>query len=171
MGQKPGAAGGNRARVVRIERDSHVGVTGAQHGGKPGRLHFPAPPFTGLFEMPVVAHFLQSAFAVDLFLQTPQRLVNRFPFFQSNFGQELSLPLYVPRVRHGHAINGRLTCNPPANMSTFNLQAQFCMAFHQNYPKLSWKSTTCISCFGTFKNWSKTAHERHKTHEKYREIS
>ena len=79
--------------AVRVYKASHVSIAGAQHGGKPGRLHLSAPPFAGLLEMPVVAHFFQSAFAVDLFLQAPQRLVNRLAFFQSYFGQELSLPL------------------------------------------------------------------------------
>jgi hypothetical protein len=39
--------------------------------------------------MPVIAHFLQGAFAVDLFLQSPQRLIHRLAFFQSNFGQKI----------------------------------------------------------------------------------
>jgi len=67
--------------AVRIYRASHIGVTGAQHGGKAGGLHFAAFALAGLFKMPVVAHFLQGSFAIDLFLQSPQGLVNRFAFF------------------------------------------------------------------------------------------
>jgi hypothetical protein len=104
--------------ALRIQKDSHVGVAGAQHGGKTGGLHLPAPPLTGLFEMPMVAHFLQSALSVDLFLQAPQRFVNRFAFFQSNFGQKLSLPLQFLRVLHGHAVNSPLTCSPAPHLST-----------------------------------------------------
>src|SRR5436305_6091475 len=37
--------------------------------------------------MPMIADFLQSAFAIDLLFQSPQRFVDRFAFFESNFGQ------------------------------------------------------------------------------------
>jgi len=37
--------------------------------------------------MPVIAHFFQRAFAIDLFLQSPQSLVYGFTFFQPDFGQ------------------------------------------------------------------------------------
>ena len=35
----------------------------------------------GFFKMPVVAHFFQSPFAVDLLLQPPQGFVNGLAFF------------------------------------------------------------------------------------------
>jgi len=79
--------------AVRIGKASHIGVTGAQHGGKAGRLHFAPFAFAGLFKMTVIAHFLQSSLAVDFFLQPPQGFVNRLAFFQSNFCQKFSLPL------------------------------------------------------------------------------
>ena len=81
--------------AVRMHRASHIGVAGAQHGGKAGCFHFAALSFAGLFKMPVVAHFLQRPFAIDLFLQSPQGFVNGFAFFQSNFCQKFSLPLRV----------------------------------------------------------------------------
>jgi len=57
-----------------------VGVTGAQHGRK-ARGFFLAPaPFARLFVMAVVAHFLQSAFAIHLLLQPAQGLVYAFAF-------------------------------------------------------------------------------------------
>jgi hypothetical protein len=79
--------------AVRIYKASHIGITGAQHGREAGGLHLAPLALAGLLEMPVVAHFLQGAFAVDLFLQAPQGLVNRFAFFQSNLSQKFSLPL------------------------------------------------------------------------------
>ena len=42
--------------------------------------------------MPVIAHDLQGPFAVNFFLQSPQRAFHWFAFFQSNFGQRNSLP-------------------------------------------------------------------------------
>ena len=79
--------------AVRIHKASHIGVTGAQHGRKAGCLHFAALAFAGLLKMPVIAHLLQSPFAIDLFLQTAQGFVNRLAFFQSNLCQKFSLPL------------------------------------------------------------------------------
>ena len=42
--------------------------------------------------MPMAAHNLERALAVDFFLQPPQRTIHRFAFFQSYFGQRNSLP-------------------------------------------------------------------------------
>jgi hypothetical protein len=79
--------------AVRIGTASHIGVTGAQHGGKAGRFHFAALALAGLFKMTVIAHFLQSPFTIDLFLQSPQGFIDGLAFFQSNFCQKFSLPL------------------------------------------------------------------------------
>src|SRR5205814_5060129 len=65
----------------------HIGVTGAEHRGKPGCLLF-APAFLArLFEMPMSAHNFQGAFAVDFLFQSPQRLVYWLAFFKLYFGQ------------------------------------------------------------------------------------
>src|SRR5437870_5372799 len=64
-----------------------IGIAGAQHGRKPGHLHFATAPFARLFIMPVVAHFLQDALAVDLFLQSPQRFFHRFALFKFDLCQ------------------------------------------------------------------------------------
>src|SRR5437016_5384840 len=64
-----------------------IGIAGAQHGRKPGHLHFATAPFARLFIMPVVAHFLQDALAVDLFLQSPQRFFHRFAHFEFDLCQ------------------------------------------------------------------------------------
>jgi hypothetical protein len=58
-----------------------VGVTRSQHRGKT-RGFFLAPAlFTRLFEMPVIAHDLEGSFAVNFFLQSPQRAFHGFAFF------------------------------------------------------------------------------------------
>jgi hypothetical protein len=57
-----------------------IGVAGAQHGGEAGGFHLAASALAGLLKMPVAAHFLQRALAIDLLLQSPQRLVNRLAF-------------------------------------------------------------------------------------------
>jgi len=45
--------------------------------------------------MPVVAHFFERAFAVELLFEPPQRFINGLAFFQSNFGQSFLTPLYA----------------------------------------------------------------------------
>jgi len=45
------------------------------------------------------------------------------PFFSLISVKKFSLPLYVPRVPHGHAIIGRLTCFPAAHLSTLNFRS------------------------------------------------
>ena len=74
-----------------------VRVTGRQHGGKPGRFFFATAAFTGLFEMPMIAHGFKRAFAIDFFLQSAQGFINGFAFFQFNFCQTNSLPLQKTR--------------------------------------------------------------------------
>jgi hypothetical protein len=58
-----------------------IRVAGGQHGGEPRRLHLAATPLARLFKMPMIANDLQRPFAIDLFLQSPQGLLNRFAFF------------------------------------------------------------------------------------------
>ena len=42
--------------------------------------------------MPMIAHFLERAFAVDFLFQPAQRLVHGLAFFKPDFGQLYSLP-------------------------------------------------------------------------------
>ena len=56
-------------------RGSQVSVTGAEHGGEARGFFFAPAAFAGLFEMPMVANNLQSAFAVDLLFETPQGFI------------------------------------------------------------------------------------------------
>src|SRR5882672_10216512 len=67
----------------------HIRVTGGEHSGETRGFLFAPPTFTRLFKMSMISHDLQRAFAVDLFFQTPQGLINRFAFFKLNFGQNL----------------------------------------------------------------------------------
>ena len=60
-----------RRRPAAKTFNSHVGVTGAEHGGEPGRFFFAAAAFARLFKMPVAAHDLERALAIDLLLQSP----------------------------------------------------------------------------------------------------
>lgn len=62
-------------------KELQVSVARAQHRGKTGRLHLATATFAWLLKMTMVAHFLQSALPIDLFLQAPQRLIDRFAFF------------------------------------------------------------------------------------------
>jgi len=58
-----------------------VGVARGQHRGKARGFFLAAPLFTRLFKMPVIAHDLEGPFAVDFFLQSPQRTFHWFAFF------------------------------------------------------------------------------------------
>jgi len=60
---------------------SQVRVTGGQHRGKTRDFFLAAALFTRLFEMPVAAHDLERAFAVDFFLQPPQCTIHWLTFF------------------------------------------------------------------------------------------
>src|SRR5438046_3912722 len=75
-----------------------IGIAGAQHGREPGHLHFATAPFARLFIMTVVAHFLQDALAVDLFLQSPQRFFHRFTLFEFDLCQRR----FTSSLRPGH---------------------------------------------------------------------
>ena len=77
-------------------RGSHLGVPRIEHGGEPGRLLFAPASFARLFVVPVVADDPQHALAVQLLLQPPQGLVNRFSFFESDLAQGQSHPLQRP---------------------------------------------------------------------------
>ena len=68
--------------------------------------------------MPMIAHFLQSAFAIDFFLQSSQRFVHRLAFFQSYFGQNSHFLSPYRLSVIGQALHGWLTCSPPARLST-----------------------------------------------------
>ena len=52
-----------------------------EHRGKPRDFFLATALFTRLFKMPVIAHDFERAFAVDFFLQPPQRTIHRFAFF------------------------------------------------------------------------------------------
>src|SRR5262245_51828469 len=70
-----------------------VGVTCAQHGGETRGFFLAAPAFTRFFEVPMVTHLFERAFAVDFLFQPAQRPIHRFTFFQPDLGQLNSLPL------------------------------------------------------------------------------
>ena len=101
---------------------SHIGVTGGQHGGKAGGLGFAPLAFAGLFKVPVIAHLLERALAIYLFLQPAQRLVHRLAFFESYFGQKISLPFRVGAgpclPARSKMFHGRIPCLYPAPVST-----------------------------------------------------
>ena len=58
-----------------------IRVAGGEHRGKTRDLFLAAALFTRLFKMPVTAHDLERAFAVDFLLQSPQRTIHWFAFF------------------------------------------------------------------------------------------
>jgi len=64
-----------------LEVSLQVSVARAEHGGEPRGLFLPAPAFAWFLKMPMVPHLFQGAFAVDFFLQPPQRPIHGFAFF------------------------------------------------------------------------------------------
>ena len=98
-----------------MQNRSHIGVSGGQHRGKAGGFGLAPFPFAGLFKMPVIAHFLECAFAVNLLLQPAQGLVHRLALLKSNFGQIISLPLrFGARAGMARALNApNDACTPP----------------------------------------------------------
>src|SRR5262249_37019974 len=58
-----------------------VSVARTEHGGEPRGLFLPAPTFAWFLKMPMVPHLFQGAFAVDFFLQSPQRPIHGFALF------------------------------------------------------------------------------------------
>jgi hypothetical protein len=79
--------GGVQPRPVRAPAVLHVRVAGAQHRGEPRRFLFAPPLLARFLKMPMGAHGPQSAFAVQLLLQPPQRLLHRLAFLKPNLGQ------------------------------------------------------------------------------------
>src|SRR5512133_2388992 len=69
------------------ERGSKIRVTRGEHRGEPRGLFFAPALLARLFKMPMVTYNLQRPFPVDLFLQSPQGLVDGLAFFKLNFGQ------------------------------------------------------------------------------------
>ncbi len=58
-----------------------VRVTGCEHGGETGNLFLAPTDGARFFVLPAAANDLERAFAVNFFLQSPQRTVHRFAFF------------------------------------------------------------------------------------------
>ena len=77
---------------MRVQTELQIRITRGQHGGEPRHFLLAATALARLFKVPMIAHFLERAFAVDFFLQSPQRLLNWFAFFELNFRQSVSLP-------------------------------------------------------------------------------
>lgn len=80
---------GSRRPPVKGTPALQVGVAGAQHRGEAGRFLLAAALFARLFKVPMTANLFESAFTVDLLLQTSQGLLDGLAFFKSNFGQLL----------------------------------------------------------------------------------
>ncbi len=85
---------------MEFKTELQIRVACAQHRGEPRDFFLAAAARTGLFEVPVIAHFLQGAFAVDFFLQPPKRPIHWFAFFKPDFGQLTSLPLWDCDSQH-----------------------------------------------------------------------
>ena len=68
-------------RFWKLRLKLQVRVAGAKHRGKARGFFLAAALFTRLFKMPVIAHDLQGSFAVNFFLQSPQRAFHWFAFF------------------------------------------------------------------------------------------
>src|SRR5712672_1312142 len=64
-----------------------IRVSLSQHLSETRRLHFPAESYTRLFESPLFTNGSQSAFSIQLFLETTQSAFNRLTFSNSNFRQ------------------------------------------------------------------------------------
>ena len=62
-------------------------VPRGEHGGETGDFFLAAADGARLFKLPAGAHGLKRAFAVNFFLQSPQRTVHRFAFFQFDLCQ------------------------------------------------------------------------------------
>jgi hypothetical protein len=55
----------------------------------------------GVLERTAVTRLAERAFAVELLLQAAERLIDRFSFFQSNFGHEQFTSLFFPGLSLG----------------------------------------------------------------------
>ena len=75
------------ARMSKGNSGLVVGVTRGEHGGEAGDFFLATTHGAGLLVLPAAANDLERAFAVNFFLQSPQRTVHRFAFFQFNLCQ------------------------------------------------------------------------------------
>jgi len=64
-----------------------IRVTRCKHGGETGDFFFATAYGAGLLVLPAAANNLERAFAVNFFLQSPQRTIHRLAFFQFNLCQ------------------------------------------------------------------------------------
>ena len=94
--KKPGAV---QLRPARDKAKLQVRVTGAQHGGEARGFHLATLGGARFFKGPLGADDSQRSFAVDFFLQSPQRFFNWLAFFEFDFCQCNSLPLQSLRRR------------------------------------------------------------------------
>lgn len=83
----------------RFKLKLHVRVTRGQHGREARDFLLSATALARLFKMPMTAHGLERAFAINFFLQPTQRTIHRFAFFQFNFCQRNSLPFSRGKIR------------------------------------------------------------------------
>ena len=65
---------------LEISNGSIVCVAGAQHGRETGRFQLAPPALAGLLEAAAIARFLERAFAVDPFFESPQGSFYWFAF-------------------------------------------------------------------------------------------
>ena len=112
------------ATRVQTEDGLQISVTGAEHGGEPRDLLLAPATGARLLEVAMITHFFQGAFAIDFLFQSTQRTVHGLAFFQFNFGQLNSHPLWAytavtvpascrqrpPLQRTGTIGNGRRGC-------------------------------------------------------------
>lgn len=83
------------ATRVQTEDGLQISVTGAEHGGEPRDLLLAPATGARLLEVAMITHFFQGAFAIDFLFQSTQRTVHGLAFFQFNFGQLNSHPLWA----------------------------------------------------------------------------
>ena len=60
---------------------SHIRVAGAEHRREPGSFFLAPAPFARLLKMPMIEHYFQRPFAINLFLEPPQSFLHRFALF------------------------------------------------------------------------------------------
>ena len=77
----------DRTRPESFNGKLQICVARGQHGGEPRGFHLATAAFARLFEMPMVADFLEGSLAVHFLLQTAKRFFNGFALFQPDFGQ------------------------------------------------------------------------------------
>ena len=87
ISKRPSAHPNDRTRPEPFKFPLQIGVARGQHRGEPRHFFFSPASFAWLLEVPVIAHFLKGAFAVDFLFQPAERLFNGLAFFKSDFGQ------------------------------------------------------------------------------------